>query len=157
MSLHTKVIRLNICPVFICKSTLFKRDYLNIVFVSDFTKEYLFPFKSFLKTFRRTRAKISLIKFVSNTEMKDDANFEKLVQPYLALLDEKNTGVYLQQNSTSLEKGVNLTTEIFDFDIVSFVSHGREYKSDFYEEFISERIVDKSEVSLISIPSKTYV
>jgi len=147
-----KVLRLVQCPVITAKKPPKDFKMEKILFLSNFKKEGRAVLKKLLDFTEMWNSTIHLVNIDVNHRFKKSPKlFKKSIAKYVDLCGDR-LGEIRSIDEKNIEKGLGLILKEMEVDLVAMGTHLREYQDYMYSSFITETIVQKAEVPVLTIP-----
>ncbi len=147
-----KVLRLVRCPVITVKKPPQDFKMEQILFLSNFKEESLDVLKRLLDFTETWNSTIHLVNIDVNHRFSDTPElFKQSIAPYVKLCGNR-VGEIHSIEEENIEKGLVQILEKMEADLVAMGTHLREYQDYMYSSFITETIVQKAEVPVLTLP-----
>lgn len=146
-----KALRFLTCPVLIVKEKVDEFNPKNIIFASDFKEESLPALKEMIAFTHAWNPVVHLLNI--------DVNHEFVNTPHLfknsisSFVNEcgKNLGIVYSHFDDNIAKGIAQVVSAYNADLVVLGTHSREYSNIMYTSFITESIVHKLDIPVMTI------
>lgn len=144
-----KVVRTSETPVLVIKNTHPEFEIKDFVFATDFSEQFRPAFGRAKDFAEDIGAKIHLLLVNTPANFKTSAQSHELMESFISDMDLKNYTLNVY-NDTSVEKGILNFANFINAELIGMATHGRKGISHFLNGSISEDMVNRIDMPIIT-------
>lgn len=144
-----KVVRTSNTPVLVIKNNHLDFNISDFVFATDFSEKFENAFKRAKVFAEDIGAKIHLLYVNTPANFKTSADIHSMMENFISGMDLKNYTLNVY-NDTSVEKGILNFSNFINAELIGMATHGRKGISHFLNGSISEDMVNRIDMPIIT-------